>query len=139
MRAVLDTNIIVSSYLSHAGPSGSIRAALEQQQFDLVASEELLAEYRHALAYPRIAELHGMRDSEITAQVAGIRQVAVLVPPAEIPNVIPEDPPDNMVIATAVAGNALYIVSGDDDLHRLGAYQGIQVLSPALFLALLRP
>jgi predicted nucleic acid-binding protein len=43
-----------------------------------------------------------------------------------------------MVLATAVAGGVEYIVSGDDDLHRLGEYAEIQVLSPTLFLTLMR-
>jgi hypothetical protein len=44
--------------------------------------------------------------------------------PARVPHLALEDPPDNDVIATAVAGEAEYIVLGDDDLHRLGTYQG---------------
>jgi putative PIN family toxin of toxin-antitoxin system len=137
MRAVVDTNVIVSSYLSPTGAPAGIRAELEQHQFELVISEELLAEYRRALAYPRVAIRHGMSEAEIAAQVEGIRRIAVLVPLGDVPNVIPEDPPDNAVIATAVAGNASYIVSGDADLHRLGEHRGIQILPPALFLALL--
>jgi putative PIN family toxin of toxin-antitoxin system len=102
-----------------------------------VISEELLAEYQRALAYPRVAARHGINETEITAQVEGIRRIAVLVPLADIPNLIPEDPADNIVIATAVAGGASYVVSGDADLHRLGEYRGVQILAPALFLTLL--
>lgn len=41
------------------------------------------------------------------------------------------DPDDAAVLACAVAARADAIVSGDDDLHALGEYRGIPVLSPA--------
>lgn len=137
MRVVLDTNVIVSSFLSPMGPPGRIRAALEQRHFDLIVSASLLDEYGRALNYPRVVARHQLTPDEIEEQVVGIRNVATLIVVAELPNVIPEDPPDNMVLATAVAGGADYIVSGDDDLHRIGEYEGIQVLSPTQFLAVL--
>jgi putative PIN family toxin of toxin-antitoxin system len=138
MRVVLDTNVVVSSFLSSTGPPGRIRSALEDLRFDLVASEPLLDEYQRALNYPRVAARHQLSAGEIATQVNGIRRIAALVVAADVPNVIPEDPADNMVVATAVAGNVHYIVSGDDDLHRLGEYEGIQILSPTLFMGVLR-
>ncbi len=138
MRAVLDTNIVVSSYLSSTGAPGRIRAALEQHRFDLVVSEPLLDEYTRALNYPRVVARHRLTAGEIAEQVDGIRRIAALVALADLPNVIPEGPEDNKVVATAVAGSAHYIVTGDDDLLRMGEYEGIQVLSPALFLAVLQ-
>ena len=137
MRVVLDTNVIVSSYLSSVGIPAGIRTALEQRRFDLIASRPLLDEYRRALAYPGVAVRHGMDADQIGKQVDGLRRIAMLVDIHDVPNVIPEAPEDNMVIATAVAGNALYIVSGDNDLHRLGEFRGIQILTPAQFFALL--
>ncbi len=41
------------------------------------------------------------------------------------------DPDDAAVLACALAARAEAIVSGDDDLHALGSYQDIPVLSPA--------
>ena len=137
MRAVLDTNVIVSSYLSPTGAPGGICAALEEHRFDCVLSEEVLAEYQRVLTYPRVAVLHQMSGAEVAAQIEWIRRIGVLVRLTDIPIVIPEDPADDVVIATAVSGGASYIVSGDADLHRLGEYRGIQILPPTLFLALL--
>lgn len=137
MRVVLDANVVISSYLSLSGPSGQIRTAFERHEVEVVVSEALLAEYRRVLMYPRVAQLHAMSDAEINDQIAGLREAAILVPLAAIPNLIPEDPPDNDVIATAVSGEAEYIISGDDDLHRLGTYRGIRVVTPALFVSLL--
>ncbi len=40
-------------------------------------------------------------------------------------------PDDAAVLACALAARTDAIVSGDDDLHALGNYQGIPALSPA--------
>jgi len=41
------------------------------------------------------------------------------------------------VLATAVAGHAAYLVTGDLGLQALERYQGVEILSPRLFLDLL--
>lgn len=137
MSIVLDSNVVVSSYLNASGNPAKILAAFRTLAFEVVVSDPLLEEYQRVLSYPRLCRLHSMTDQEIADLVEGIRHTSVVVQLAEIPNVIPEDPADNMVIATAIAGEAEYIISGDDDLHRLSTYQGIRVLSPAAFVALL--
>jgi putative PIN family toxin of toxin-antitoxin system len=137
VRVVLDTNVIVSSFLSAVGNPARIVAALEQERFEIVVSEALLAEYGQALSYPRVAHRHGMTPIEIAEVVDGFRIAAILVPLTDIPTVIRDDPDDDMVLATARAGEASYIVTGDAELQQLGEYEGIQILNPAVFLALL--
>lgn len=137
MRVVLDSNVVISSYLNASGNPARIRAEYREQAFEGVVSDALLDEYRQVLSYPRLIALHSMTEQEIADQVDGIRHASIVAPLGEISNVVPEDPADNAVIATALAGEAEYIVSGDDDLRRLSRYQGIRVLSPAAFVALL--
>jgi predicted nucleic acid-binding protein len=47
------------------------------------------------------------------------------------------DPADERILALARAGHTDYIVNGDADLHSLGRYQGIAILSPAAYARLL--
>jgi len=47
------------------------------------------------------------------------------------------DPDDNRVLEAAIAGEADYIVTGDRDLLELGSYEGIRIVTPAEFVALL--
>ena len=42
-----------------------------------------------------------------------------------------------MYLACAVEGEADYIVSGDQHLLKLGAFKGIQIITPAQFLNIL--
>lgn len=137
MRVVLDTNIIVSSFLVALGAPARIIASWRAGLFDLVVSPVLLAEYEEVLGYDRIRRRHGMTPEQIAAEVADLQRFALLVEPQTVPTVIPEDPDDDHVLACAVAGQAHYIVSGDPHLLNLRAYQGIRILSPAAFVALL--
>jgi len=103
----------------------------------LVVSEPLLAEYRKALRYERVASRHGMAPSEIEKVIEGFRMFALLVTPQETVSAIQEDPEDNKVLECALAGAAEYIVSGDSHLLTLQVFRDIQILLPSAFLAVL--
>lgn len=135
MKVVIDTNVLVSRFLSPKGPPAEIFARWESHAFELLVSEPILAEYHRVLQYPHLSERHGMSTAAIVELVAALRQVAILVTPTEQLDVIAADPADNMFLECAVAGDAAYIVSGDAHLLRLGAYQGISILTPSAFLA----
>ena len=136
MRVVLDTNVVVSAFLSPTGTPAQILARWENQAFDLVASKPLLLEYQRALNYHRVAARHGMSPEEVEEIVEGFREFALLVEPAETLE-LPGDPDDAKVLECAVEGSAEYVVSGDAHLLRLHGYRGIMVLSPAVFLSAL--
>jgi predicted nucleic acid-binding protein len=52
---------------------------------------------------------------------------------------VPRDQDDDHVIATAIAGGADIIASGDRHLLGLGTYQAIRILRPIDVLASIRP
>ena len=47
------------------------------------------------------------------------------------------DPDDNVVIETALAGQAAYIVTGDEDLLALKRYESVRIVTPRSFLSAL--
>ena len=49
-------------------------------------------------------------------------------------NAVREDPDDNRILECALAADADVIVSGDRHLLKLGAYEGITILTPRDFL-----
>jgi putative PIN family toxin of toxin-antitoxin system len=137
MKVVLDTNIVVSRYLSPLGNPARLLTMWEKGVFDLVVSEPILTEYQRVLAYPRIRDRHQMTDEEIAAVVDGFRSFAVLVEPTVSLNVVQNDPSDNTFVEYALAAGAEYVVSGDPHLLRIGHYEEIQILRPAEFRLLL--
>ena len=71
------------------------------------------------------------------ALVEALEAVAVVVAPSEVLHV-ERDPADNRVLEAAQAGMADFIVTGDSDLLELESFDGIRILDPAQFLAVIR-
>jgi uncharacterized protein len=138
MRVVVDTNVIISRFVTPGGSVARIYDQWQQHAFELIVSEPIIAEYRRVLAYRHVRTIHGMTDDDIASVAGEIRNLAVVVAPAPLPSiVIRDDPKDDIFLACALAGAADLIVSGDRHLLRLGDFEGVPILAPAAFLALL--
>lgn len=136
-RVVIDTNVVVSAFISPRGAPAKIMEHWERNTFALVVSDPILDEYERALNYDRVRIRHRMTHAEVAAVVEGFRTFAVLVNPRESIRVITADPDDDKFVECAIEGHAAYIVSGDPHLLALGEYRGIYILPPTAFLAIL--
>jgi putative PIN family toxin of toxin-antitoxin system len=137
MRAVLDTNVLVSAVLSDAGPPGSILRAWRKGSFQIVLSLPLLRELEAVLSRPRIVKRLGWSEVERTAFVVALGESAMIVTPSEEVKLIDADPADNRVLEAAAEAGADYIVSGDRHLLDLGSYERIEIVTPVRFAAVL--
>lgn len=107
-RIVLDTNVLVSALLSPNGPPARLLAAVKDGDVTLITSEEQLQEL-HRVLYRLNAQV---RPDEAESLVDGLRAVGVIA--TDLPDVDDSpDPDDNQILATAIAGGADVIVSGD--------------------------
>jgi putative PIN family toxin of toxin-antitoxin system len=133
-RAVLDTNLLVSYLLVHRPPIATlIDVHLAAERFTLLTAPALLQELDRVLRYPRLERYYDAATRDrFVALVAALSELVEL--PDEIPP-ISRDPDDDRVIACAVIGRADAIVSGDQDLLKLGRVGDIPVLTAAEFLA----
>jgi putative PIN family toxin of toxin-antitoxin system len=135
IRAVLDTNVIVSALINPDGPPGQILKALKTKHFTLVSSEPINDEVLRVLNYPHL-EKYGLR--EYIFDVAFILwEIAELV--VDLPHIkLSKDPDDDKFLAAAAGGGADYLVTGDvPDLLHLREYKGTTILSPREFLSVL--
>jgi len=137
MQAVIDTNILVSAFLSPTGVPAQLMQRLQQNAFGLLVSEPILAEYRRALGYPKVQARHSLDNVALDSVIDSLRVLATIAEPAAEVHVVDDDADDDMFFACAVAGNADYIVSGDKAVLAVGEYRGIRALPAAVFLALL--
>lgn len=136
IRAVLDTNLLVSYLLTHRPPIATlIDRHLAQDDFVLVTAPELLVELARLLAYPKLQRYYA--DDERTRFVALMMSLSEVV---DLPETIPRvcrDPDDDGVIACAVVDNADVIVSGDEHLLNLEQVGDMLILTAAQFLEVL--
>ena len=137
MRVVLDTNVVVSRYLSPFGPPTHIFDAWHKKQFDLLVSPPILDEYERALKYPHVRAKHQLPDEEIAGIIEGFANAAKVVTPKTHLTVIKADPDDDKFLECAVEGQASYIVSGNKHLYELKTYKGIQIFTPTQFILIL--
>jgi putative PIN family toxin of toxin-antitoxin system len=137
IRAVLDTNVLISGLVAEQGPPRQILDAWLEGLFTLVTSLYLVEELVHVLSYPRISERLRLDEEELTAILAALlSQAEVTSGQLRLPGVT-RDPKDDSVVACAKEGEADYIVSGDQDLLVLGEYEGTQVIPPRQFMEIL--
>ena len=130
MRAVADTNIVVSGLLWSGNPRRVLEAARDGR-IDLYTSGLLLAELEDVLKRERF-EIR-LRAAGVTAHelVLGYGSLATVIEPDTIGPVVLDDPDDDCVIACAVTAKSEVIVSGDSDLLKLQQYEGIRILTAA--------
>jgi putative PIN family toxin of toxin-antitoxin system len=138
LKAVLDTNVIVSSVISKKGAPFLIIHAWQRTHFALIISENIVREVQRVLSTPKVKDTFHLTDSRITRFISTLRTNSILVSGrSNIQGIIPDDPSDEMFLAAAMNAGADVIVSGDKHLLNLGKFKSIPILTPRQFLDLL--
>lgn len=137
MRVVLDANVLVSALLAPRGVPAQLLELWQQGRYELLVSAETLAELERVLQYPRLRSRYALPDEQVGVFLRLLPHYAVVVVPAIRLQVITSDPDDDRYLECALAGGAEVIISGDRHLLALGSFQGIEILTPGAFLALL--
>src|SRR5208283_2686669 len=134
MRAVLDTNILVSALISPTGHPAAIYDAWEDGKFTLLTCAEHLEELRTTLQKPRVAEL--ISPHKAGRLVNQVRKLAEDIGPLPRVKRSP-DPTDDFLLALSEAGKADYLVTGDKSgLLALDRHKATQIVSAREFAAL---
>lgn len=119
MRIVLDTNVLLSGLMLPAGVPGKIMRCWRAAQFELALSNPMLEEIERALAYPKIQKRLNWSGGEITRFVLLLRFKAHIVDITGANVEVPDDPDDEPILATLIAAQAEYLVTGDQALLAL--------------------
>ena len=136
MRIVLDTNILVSALISGEGTPGQVLAKLRRERITLVTSRFQIDELRDVLALEKLKP--HIRPEEADDLLFHLEAVAMVVAELPVVNLSP-DPRDNPILATALAGQADMLVSGDKgDMLALRRVEGIPIVTAREALERLR-
>jgi putative PIN family toxin of toxin-antitoxin system len=105
----------------------------------LVVSEEILQETAGVLLRQgRIRQRYRYSDEDVIKYCQELARFATVVSDAPQIRVVPRDPDDDMIIASALAAGADYIVTRDKDLLSLRKHKDISIMTPEEFLQVLR-
>lgn len=130
MKAVLDTNVLISSVLSTGTPHNVVVAGFEGE-YQIVVSVATLTEFRETLLkYP---DRFQMDEEDVQKEVETVRYFVEFVEPEEDISAVDNDPDDDKFLEAAVAGNVDFLVTGDKHLLDLGSFRGIDIVTPRVF------
>ena len=137
MKALLDTNALVSVLLRPDGVSRQIFERWLDGEFELAVSPGTLLELADVLPRPHIFKKYHLTEQLISQHLDTLRTEVEVAPGLFILDAVPDDPKDNHILAAAVETSCEYIVSGDRHLLDLRELQGIKIVTPREFLTLL--
>jgi putative PIN family toxin of toxin-antitoxin system len=130
MRATLDTNVYISA-LNFSGVPAQILDLNTDEAFVLCLSPAIVEETKRILA-----DRFNWRLDALSAVLQPIVSRAVMVQPKRRVAAC-TDPDDNRILECAVESQSDFVVTGDDHLLRLGAFEGIRIVKSREFLEVL--
>ena len=131
MRVFLDTNVLVAAFATRGLCADVLRTVLADHE--LITGDVVLGELRTVLE-----ERIKLPASTVTEIVALLRAQEVVPKPAEPSPLLMRDEDDRWIVASAVAGQADVLVTGDEDLLSVAEQSPIPIVNPRGFWEQLR-
>lgn len=133
MKVVVDTNVLVAGLLSPFGPPGEIVRMIASGALCVCLDARILTEYSDVLSR---AKFH-FEPEQIQTLLEQIRLDGLSVAGTPLASRLP-DRTDEPFLETALAGDAVCLITGNSKHFPAPKRQGMAVLSPAEFLDLYR-
>jgi putative PIN family toxin of toxin-antitoxin system len=131
MKVFLDTNVLVSAFATRGLSADVVRLILTEHE--LLTGEVNLAELERVL-HKRM----GVPTAQVGLVLQLLRDQTIIPRPRTPPDVTVRDPDDLWVLASALAGGAEVLVTGDQDLLVLHGKVTLPILSPRGFWEFVR-
>jgi putative PIN family toxin of toxin-antitoxin system len=126
VKLLLDTNVLVAALMARGTCSDLLEHCVRHHV--VIVSRPLLDELREVLT-----RKFRQRAADVRATVRLFEETFTLVTPVPLEAPACRDADDDVVLATARAGECAAIVTGDRDLLILDPFQDIRVLAPSAF------
>jgi putative PIN family toxin of toxin-antitoxin system len=128
IKAVYDTNVVVSGLLNSEGIPALLLDIATQREIALFISQEILQEYEGVLLRPKF----GFSRRLVKRFLRLIRTKSKIVKPKSLELTL-KDPADNKFLACALAGKVDCLVTGNTRHYPFPTYKGIKIVSPREF------
>ena len=129
IKAVFDTNVVISGALFGGAPRELLQAAIDHR-IQLFISDDMISELMEVLQRPKF-KTRGPLNSllivqllELATKVNSVRNKAIEL----------RDRDDHIVVDCAIAAKVEYIVTGDLDFVSYKKLAGISIVTPAEML-----
>ena len=129
-RIVLDTNVLLSTLLLHAGALSWLRLAWQSEAIHPLASHDTTTELIRVLSYPKFKLTSDEREDLLGDYLPWCETVTV---PNKIKLPDCRDPFDRPFLALALTAKADALITGDKDLLALSHLFTVPILTPAVF------
>jgi len=137
-RVVIDTNVWISAFLTKTGsPAVLVRRLTAHSQ--PVFSSPTFAELEARLWLPKFDRYLNMDDRKVLLHDAKSQSCWIEVPEFIAAQTFCRDADDDKFIHAALAAEAQWLVTGDQDLLTVPAMPALRILTPANALRLLEP
>lgn len=131
IKAVYDTNVIVSGLLNSEGIPAFLLDIATQREITLFISPEILQEYEGVLLRPKF----GFSKGVVKRFLRLIKAKSKIVKPKSLEFTL-KDPANNKFLECALAGKVDCLVTGNTRHFPSPTYKGIKVISPREFWAI---
>lgn len=128
MRVVFDTNIYISAFITSGGRGETAYLLAVNGELELFTSIPILTELAR-----KLQDKFRWDHEHVTEAVRHVAACAKLVKPIQRLAVL-ADEPDNRILECALEAEAELIVTGDRHLLDLGSYDGVAIVTLAVFL-----
>ena len=135
-RIVLDTNVLLSTLLFHAGALSWLRLAWQPEAIHPLASHDTTTELIRVLSYPKFKLTSDEREDLLGDYLPWCETVTV---PNKIKLPDCRDPFDRAFLALALTAKADALITGDKDLLVLSHLFAVPILTPAVFRDRMQP
>ncbi|MBF0218186.1 MAG: putative toxin-antitoxin system toxin component, PIN family [Gammaproteobacteria bacterium] len=131
MKAVVDTNVLISALLKDGTPERALIKLITATEWQWVVSNEILQEYFGVMARPKF----GFSDHLLQSWQELLKQSVIII---EVTTTIdfPRDRKDAKFLACMIAANADLLLTGDSDFSEAQALVRGNIVTPQRWLEL---
>jgi putative PIN family toxin of toxin-antitoxin system len=115
VRIVLDSNLLVRSFVTSQGLAHDLLLAILSSDHTLILSNEILSEVARVLRYPRLMAVHGENEEAIYNFTGWLRDAAEIIALDPLTRAPIRDRNDIFVLQTVLNGEAEVLCTGDRD------------------------